>query len=62
MSRVCEICGKGPMFGNSISHAHNTTKRVQYPNIQTVRVKKDGARVKMKVCASCIQAGKTIQV
>ncbi|MGH9586150.1 MAG: large ribosomal subunit protein bL28, partial [Acidobacteriaceae bacterium] len=23
MAQVCEICGKGPQFGNNISHAHN---------------------------------------
>ena len=27
MAKVCEICGRGPMFGNNISHAHNVTKR-----------------------------------
>src|SRR4051794_37604407 len=26
MAQVCEICGKGPQFGNNISHAHNVTK------------------------------------
>ena len=62
MSRICDICGKGPMFGNSVSHAHNLNKRMWYPNLQTVRMKKDGVKVKMRVCTSCIQAGKTIQV
>jgi len=23
MAQVCDICGKGPQFGNNISHAHN---------------------------------------
>ena len=27
MAQVCDICGKGPQFGNNISHAHNVTKR-----------------------------------
>ncbi|MGB6609949.1 MAG: L28 family ribosomal protein, partial [Acidobacteriaceae bacterium] len=22
MAQVCDICGKGPQFGNNISHAH----------------------------------------
>jgi len=29
MAQVCEICGKGPQFGNNISHAHNVTKRIR---------------------------------
>ena len=75
MSKVCDICGKGPVFGGSISrrgmakkqggvgiNITGRSKRVFYPNIQTVRVKKDNARVKLKVCTSCITAGKTIVV
>ena len=26
MAQVCDICGKGPQFGNNISHAHNVTR------------------------------------
>jgi len=27
MSRVCDVTGKKPMFGNNVSHAHNKTRR-----------------------------------
>jgi large subunit ribosomal protein L28 len=37
MSRMCEICGKKPMVGNNVSHAHNLTKRRFNPNLQRVR-------------------------
>ena len=37
MSRACEICGKKPMVGHSVSHAHNVTKRRFNPNLQRVR-------------------------
>ena len=37
MAQRCEICGKGPQFGNSVSHAHNVTNRRFNPNIQKVR-------------------------
>ena len=36
MSRMCEICGKGPAVGNNVSHANNKTKRVFLPNLQNV--------------------------
>ena len=26
MAQKCDLCGKGPQFGNNISHAHNTTR------------------------------------
>ena len=36
MSRVCEISGKKPQFGNNVSHANNKTRRVFRPNLQKV--------------------------
>ena len=34
MSRVCDVTGKKPMFGNNVSHAHNKTRRRFNVNIQ----------------------------
>jgi large subunit ribosomal protein L28 len=58
MSKICEICGKKPLYGNAVSHAHNISKRRWVPNLQRVRVTKNGKRTVMTVCASCIKAGK----
>jgi len=33
MSRVCQITGKKPMVGNSVSHSNTKTKRRFYPNL-----------------------------
>jgi len=57
MARVCEICGKGPRFGNQISHAHNVSQRIWLPNLQTVRVALKGARKRIRVCTRCIRSG-----
>jgi large subunit ribosomal protein L28 len=59
MAKRCEVCGKGPQFGNNVSHANNRTRRVFNPNLQSIRAKlpQGGAR-RMKVCASCIKGGK----
>ncbi|HUX60749.1 MAG TPA: 50S ribosomal protein L28 [Ignavibacteriaceae bacterium] len=38
MSRKCQLTGKGPITGNSVSHAHNRTKRRFLPNLQKKRV------------------------
>lgn len=35
MSRVCEVTGKGPMVGNTVSHANNKKKRRFLPNLHT---------------------------
>jgi large subunit ribosomal protein L28 len=57
MSRVCDVCGKTPRFGNQVSHAHNVSSRVWYPNLQNVRVALKGARKRIRVCTRCIRSG-----
>ena len=61
MSKICEICGKKPMFGNNVSHAHNLTKRRFNPNLQKVRALYKGRVKKIKVCTKCIKAGHIIK-
>ena len=34
MASKCELCGKGPSWGMSVSHSHRRTKRRFDPNIQ----------------------------
>jgi len=58
MSKICEICGKKPQYGHSVSHAHNLTKRRWIPNLQKVKVVKKGKRTTIRVCSSCLKAGK----
>jgi len=38
MSRVCQLTGKKPAYGNNVSHAHNRTKRRFLPNLQKKRI------------------------
>ena len=35
MSRVCQVTGKSPMSGNTVSHAKNRTRRRFLPNLHT---------------------------
>lgn len=58
MAAVCEVCGKHPSFGYSISHSHHRTKRRWNPNIQRIRAVVGGAPKRVNVCTSCIKAGK----
>lgn len=61
MAKICEFCGKKPMVGNNVSHAHNLTKRRFKPNLQNVRALLDGRTQKIVVCTSCIKAGRVIK-
>jgi large subunit ribosomal protein L28 len=61
MAHKCDLCGKGPQFGNNISHAHNTTRRRWNVNLQSVKAKVDGGSKRVRVCTSCIKTGKIVK-
>ena len=74
MSKVCEICGKGPVAGRSISQrgmAKNKggvgkkttgiTKRTFLPNLQNIKIHINGSNKTCKVCTSCIRSGKIVK-
>ena len=61
MSRICEICGKKPLAGNNVSHAHNLTKRRFNPNLQRVRAVLNRRTKKVMVCTSCIKSGNVVK-
>lgn len=58
MSKVCEVCGKHPVAGRSVSHSHRVSNRTFRPNIQRVTVLENGTVRKMNVCTKCMKAGK----
>ena len=58
MASVCDICGKGPGFGNIVSHSHRRTRRRWNPNVQRVRAMVGGTPKRLYVCTSCIKAGR----
>jgi len=37
MSRVCQVTGKKPLTGNTVSHANNKRRRRFLPNLHTQR-------------------------
>jgi large subunit ribosomal protein L28 len=58
MARRCEICGKGPLVGNNVSHANNKTKTRSLPNLRSVRAIVDGSVMHMRVCTRCLKVGR----
>lgn len=58
MSRRCDICGKGGLVGNNVSHANNRTKKKSSPNLQSVKVKVGGGTKRIKACTRCIRSNK----
>lgn len=58
MANRCDLCGKGPRTGNNVSHANNRTKRTFKPNVQRMRAMVNGAPRRIRVCTSCLKAGR----
>ncbi|MBN1770361.1 MAG: 50S ribosomal protein L28 [Deltaproteobacteria bacterium] len=58
MSDRCEICGKGRLVGNRVSHSNRKSKRVQRPNTQVLRAVVDGRTRRLRVCTRCIRSGR----
>jgi len=61
MAQRCDICGKGPMTGSTVSHAHNVSKRRWLPNLQRVRAVVDGSVRTIRVCTRCIRSGLVVK-
>ena len=62
MASVCDVCGKGPGFGMSVSFSHRRTHRRFNPNLQSVRtLVAPGTRRRIRVCTSCLKAGKVVR-
>ena len=51
MSRVCQVTGKGPTVGNTVSHANNKRRRRFLPNLQNRRfwVESENRWVRLRV-------------
>lgn len=61
MSRICEVCGKGQLVGNRVSHSNIKTKRVQRPNLHTVRALVNGTVCRVRLCTRCLRSGKIVK-
>ena len=61
MAKECAICGKKPMTGCNVSHAHNVSKRRFNPNLQRVRANFNGTVKKIDACTACIKSGKVLK-
>lgn len=58
MAKVCDICGKGPVTGNNISHSHVRTRRRWLPNLQRVKAIVNGSPKRITVCTNCLKSGR----
>jgi len=54
----CEVCGKGVVFGITVSHSHRRSNRTWKPNVRKVRAIVNGGVKSVNVCTRCLRSGK----
>lgn len=70
MANVCEVCGKGKLYGSRITrrgkakkeggigrHVVKVAPNTQKPNLKRIKVLVDGTPKRMKICTKCIKSG-----
>lgn len=70
MAQKCDVCGKAPVFGNTVTqrgkakylggNGRQTTgisRRKFRPNLQKVRIQEGGSVVRKRVCTKCLRSG-----
>jgi large subunit ribosomal protein L28 len=62
MANTCDICSKGRLVGNKVSHSNIKTKRVQRPNLQRVHAIVEGRHQRIRVCTRCLRSGRVVKV
>jgi large subunit ribosomal protein L28 len=71
MSKKCDVCGKHPTFGKSVARLGKgaivrrvkaRTNRRFNPNIQQIKTVVKGTPTRLKICTSCLKAGKVQRV
>lgn len=57
MSKVCQVTGKHPQFGNTVSHANNKSRRVWEPNLHNKRfwLRSENRWIRLRVSAAGIR-------
>lgn len=62
MAQRCDMCGKHPSVGHTVSHAHKLTRRRWLPNLVSMRALVSGKAKRVRVCTRCLKAGKVTKV
>ena len=52
---ICEMSGKGKMYGHNVSFSQRKTRKVFKPNVQKKTLIIDGQKLKVNVAASTLR-------
>ena len=52
---ICELTGKGKMYGHNVSFSQHKTRKVFKPNIQTRTLEVNGKKIRVNISASALR-------
>ena len=52
---ICEITGKGKMYGHNVSFSQHKTRKVFKPNIQKRTLEVNGKKIRVNISASALR-------
>lgn len=61
MGFACDFCGKSRLKAHKVSHSNIKTRKWQQPNLQSVRVRRDGIVQQLRACTRCIRSGRVVK-
>ena len=62
MGKFCQVCQKGTISGNNVSHSNRKSRTKWAPNTQKVRVNDGGTPKSLYVCTRCLRSGKVERI
>ena len=61
MARVCDVCKKGAVSGNKVSHSNIKTRTRWLPNLKRMKAVIGGVTQTVRICTRCIRSGKVVR-
>lgn len=55
MAKFCQMCGKGEVAGNAVSHSHKKVRRVWAPNVQKKSLNLGESSIRVNICTRCLR-------
>ncbi|MBQ6486525.1 50S ribosomal protein L28 [Candidatus Saccharibacteria bacterium] len=55
MMAICELTGKGKMYGHNVSFSQRKTRKVFKPNIQKRTLEVNGKKVRVNISTSALR-------
>jgi ribosomal protein L28 len=52
---ICELTGKGKMYGHNVSFSQHKTRKIFKPNIQKRTLEVNGKKIRVNISASALR-------